>query len=222
MFTMCNSEEKQLQHLNNISRSHVDYCMCLLMNHPLYFLHWVVLLISFISCPWFFFLFSVSCFACFSSCRFISFQKGRSGSSAWAPLETLKGLGEWVTLGILFVVSAHFKVFPWLLFTPKRCLWSNGPVTMLCYKLQHETSYLVNIDKFVGFLWKTSLKQNFSLSCLLLWHVPSQIWLSSWKPQVPKHISEIRAFVLVYLSLGSISRFNLFNWRESKGPSLCP
>lgn len=48
-FTMCNSEEKQLQHLNHSSRSHVDYCMWLLMNHPLYLLHWVVLLISFIS-----------------------------------------------------------------------------------------------------------------------------------------------------------------------------
>lgn len=29
-------------------------------------------------------------------------------------------------------MSAHFKVFPWLLFTAKRCLWSSGPVTMLC------------------------------------------------------------------------------------------
>lgn len=27
MFTKCNSEEKQLQHLNHISRSNADYCI---------------------------------------------------------------------------------------------------------------------------------------------------------------------------------------------------
>lgn len=93
MLTMCNSEEKQLQHLKHSSRSHVDYCMWLLMNHPLYLLLWVVLLIIFISCPWLFFLFSVSCFTCFSSCRFyqtVSNKEGQ-GSSAW----TLLGGPEW-------------------------------------------------------------------------------------------------------------------------------
>lgn len=96
MFTKCNSEEKQLQHLNHISRSHVDYYIVLLMNHPLYLLCWVVLLISFISCPWFFFLFSMSCFTCLSSCRFyqtVSNKEGQ-GSSAWTPLGALNALRE--------------------------------------------------------------------------------------------------------------------------------
>lgn len=52
MFTKCNSEEKQLQHLNHISRSHVDYYIVLLMNllialgsstYILYFLSLVLL-----------------------------------------------------------------------------------------------------------------------------------------------------------------------------------
>lgn len=38
----------------------------------------------------------------------------------------------------------------------------------VAHKLPHKTSYLVSIDKFVGFLGKTFLKQNFSLSCFLL------------------------------------------------------
>lgn len=43
----CNAAEKQMQHSNPTPRSHVDYCMWSLTNHPFYFKCWVVLLISF-------------------------------------------------------------------------------------------------------------------------------------------------------------------------------
>lgn len=111
MFTKCDSEEKQLQHLNHISRSHVDYYIGLLMNHPLYLLHWVVLLISFISCPWFFFLFSMSCF---SSCRFhqtVSNKEGQ-GSFAWTPLKALNGLRVSHARDIHLLCQFILKYFP--------------------------------------------------------------------------------------------------------------
>lgn len=131
IFTKCNYEEKQLQHLNHISRSLVDYCIWLLKNHPLYLLHWVILLISFISCPWFFFLFSaLPAFPLASFIRQFPIRKVRGPLPGlhWRPWKDSESESH---QGYSFLVSAHFKIFLWLLCTAKRCLWSSGSVTVM-------------------------------------------------------------------------------------------
>lgn len=225
--SMTNSA-KQIQPLKHFQVSNTDYYMWPLINHPFYFRCWADLLASFLfpsSCHCCFF--SASLFTCFPLAGFIRQFPPRKMQTLLPALSWGSEKGSeaesWVQHSS--VVCAHFEVRSWLLISGKSCLWFSGPAITLCTqttaqgKQPGESCHISGIF-MMHYGEKKALKKQFSWRCLPLRWVCSQNWLRIWKSEVPKILSKQKFLCVMYPFLGSISHFCLFNWHESKDPSL--